>query len=304
MSTQNMEQAMEHLVTFQGAEIRKFILTELSKLAKIEKLDVDALNASVATVSKILESNKQGLTLVTGLVEGNKLEIGKAKEELKTLIAKLIQENKDSLLDVISKTNNTTLESVKALESKVDTQIKDLAKNQEIDTRALCDGFSKSLWNYQNYVCIENTILQAVSVDEATKGNVSKLYLKVSGDHFNPKSSGFDVSEQGSPFIKVIVNGEVVANQQIKAVKMFNQFETFTIACKKITSLEVVFVQDAYEGGTDKNLDGISEDRNLYVFEATINDVDVRSKLMTKIANKTSAFQECLYSQCSLFLVS
>ena len=122
--------------------------------------------------------------------------------------------------------------------------------------------------------------------------------------HINPKTSGFDVSELGSPFIKVIVNGEVVANQQIKAVKMFNQFETFTIACKKITSLEVVFVQDAYEGGTDKNEDGISEDRNLYVFEATINDVDIRPKLMTKIADKTSAYQECLYSQCSLFLVS
>lgn len=295
---------MEHIVTFQGAEIRNFILAEIGKISKLEKIDVDALNASVATISKILESNKQGLSLVTGLVEGNKLEIGKAKDELKTLISTIVQENKSLLLEAIAKGDSSVLESVKALETKVDTQFKDLAKHQEIDTRTICDGFSKSLWGYTTYVCVDNTLIQAVSNDDIAKNNVAKLYLKVSGDNFNPKTSGFDVSELGSPFIKVIVNGEVVANQQIKAVKMFNQFETITIACKKITSLEVVFVQDAYEGGTDKNEDGISEDRNLYVFEATVNDVDIRPKLMTKIADKTSAYQECLYSQCSLFLVN
>lgn len=59
MSTaQNLEQAMEHIVTFQGAEIRNFILAEIGKISKLEKIDVDVLNASVATVNKILESNK------------------------------------------------------------------------------------------------------------------------------------------------------------------------------------------------------------------------------------------------------
>ena len=46
-------------------------------------------------------------------------------------------------------------------------------------------------------------------------------------------SSGFDVSEQGSPFIKVIVNGKPVLTQQIKAVKMFNQFELFNLVVEK-----------------------------------------------------------------------
>ena len=76
---QYIEAVLEHLVSVPGAEIRQFILTEISKIAKIEKIDVNDLAISIDTVPKILEANKQGLSLFNGLVEGNKLEIGKAK---------------------------------------------------------------------------------------------------------------------------------------------------------------------------------------------------------------------------------
>ena len=79
MTTQNIEAALEHLVSIQDAEIRQFILTEIIKIDKIEKIDVNVLDISIDTVPKILEANKQGLSLFNGLVEGNKLEIGKAK---------------------------------------------------------------------------------------------------------------------------------------------------------------------------------------------------------------------------------
>jgi hypothetical protein len=61
-----------------------------------------------------------------------------------------------------------------------------------------------------------------------------------------------------------------------------------------------LFVTDAYEGGTDKNTDGISEDRNLYIFEADVDGVSIKPKLTFKNNNTVTPFAECLYNQCSL----
>ena len=101
------------------------------------------------------------------------------------------------------------------------------------------------------------------------------INIRISGDHYDPKN-GDDVGA-GSPKFQVFVNGEllVIDGQKTFTVEAERgDWENFRVEVPSsidIDSVDVKFVNDAWEGRGDKDGDGVAgEDRNLIVDKLNI----------------------------------
>tara|TARA_R110002096_G_scaffold280294_1_gene474426 strand:- start:807 stop:6806 length:6000 start_codon:yes stop_codon:yes gene_type:complete len=118
------------------------------------------------------------------------------------------------------------------------------------------------------------SVADAPTLIVQNSGN-TPLNIRISGDHYDPKN-GDDVGA-GSPQFQVFVNGESV---EIDGKKTFTveaergDWENFRVELPsgiEINSVDVKFVNDAWEGRGDKDGDGVSgEDRNLIVDKLNI----------------------------------
>jgi hypothetical protein len=565
MAKENKKQAkMKHLVSHQGSEIKKYIKKEISKYTRLQNLDPIELEKTIEVVEEIIKNNAKGLTLVKGIVEGNKNEIKRAKKVLGELIVTEIKKLTDSVeedleelsANIVKKITKAYKSDLEALEERVDIKLKELAKSEEMDVLELCSDFTASLWGDGNYILLAEKIvnmnrvninskingeyilntnlhqhgfkgdefIKVSTVDRFTlsgnleingqvdvkdkpnqylgyaaydidkklilshhimkssgatdtyfasdvkpgdkelhiedctgwcgvdgkdvnriysksivwygyknskgfvypdftytrytsvrdlwaNGNVVKqedgtwkiklkkawsgpeikkgtavrnnnsggtyqyvtcpgreleagnysfsaefggevitdgvnhynkwrpgteyiktlvltnyytktdvnviwsdikfesiestgneVYLKVSGDHFNPMDSGLDFGKKGSPLMRVRINDKLLVDEYIDAVKIFNQYQEFKIySPEEVKKVEVQFVRDAWEGGKDKNLDGLSEDRNLWVFETRVNGKELKPEDGVYQTGKTQrAIQEGMFWQGSL----
>lgn len=254
-----MQEKLENLVSYQGAEIRKFILENIKDYIKIQNLDPAKLQETINNIKTLIDGNLSSVKSIMDLVEGNKNALERAKQELKDLILSSNTELSTNIrLELIGKMDvgNT------ALRAELAAVKKELSFRQEINVSALTNTFAKSLWNFSDFICTK----------DVTVGSGEYTYrFKLSGDHFNPNATAFDIGI-GSPEVSIVINGKELYRDKVLAVKFMNQYEYITIkVTEPLKNLGITFVQDAWEGGTDRNNDGMSEDRNLHVFEVTEN---------------------------------
>ena len=102
-----------------------------------------------------------------------------------------------------------------------------------------------------------------------SSGNIP-INIRISGDHYDPKN-GDDVGA-GSPQFQVFINGEAITVDGQKTFTVDAErgsWENFRFEVSpdtEISSVDVKFINDAWEGRGDKDGDGVAaEDRNLIV---------------------------------------
>ena len=254
-----MQEQLENLISYQGAEIRKFIQETIKDYVKIQNIDPVKLQETITNIKTLVDSNLSSVKSIMDLVEGNKNALERAKQELKDLILNSNTEiSKTIRSDLLGKID----EVASAIRTELAAAKKELSFRQEINVAALTNIFAKSLWNYSDYICTK----------DITVGTGELTYrFKLSGDHYNPNATAFDVGV-GSPEVSIVINGKELYKDKVLAIKFMNQYEYITIKTNEpLKTLAITFVQDAWEGGSDKNNDGMSEDRNLHVFEVTEN---------------------------------
>jgi hypothetical protein len=254
-----MQEKFENLVSYQGAEIRKFILENIKDYIKIQNLDPVKLQETINNIKTLIDGNLSSVKSIMDLVEGNKNALERAKQELRDLILSSNTELSTSIrLELLGKMDVSNT----ALRAEIASVKKELSFRQEINVSALTNTFAKSLWNYSDFICTK----------DITVGSGEYSYrFKLSSDHFNPNAIAFDVGV-GSPEVSIVLDGKELYKDKVLAVKFMNQYEYITIKTNEpFKSLKLTFITDAWEGGTDRNNDGMSEDRNLHVFEVTEN---------------------------------
>lgn len=256
----------ENLLSMQAAEIRKFVLEQIKDLVTIHKLNPVELEKTIKDITALVQSNEGNVKSIIDLVNGNKNAIERATQELKDLIVK----SDESTLKLIRQEYIEALtKSNKDLNDRIDAMQKDLSFRTSINPHLLINAFSKTLWNYTDYICTKDSVFGS---------GFNSVKLQLSGDHFNALAVSDDVG-LGSPTAVIFINGKEVHKQKIFAVKMLNQYEYLTIrTSENITEISVRMEVDAWEGGSDRNSDGMSEDRNLRIFELYINDRKIEQK--------------------------
>lgn len=283
-----LQQQLENLVSYQGAEIRKFILENIKDYIRIQNLDPVELEKTITSIKTLIDSNLSSVKSVIDLVEGNKNAIERAKQELKDLILS----SNIELGTIVKNELTSKIESVNtSLESQLATVKKDLLRQQEVNSSMLVNVFAKSLWNYTDYICTKDLVVGT---------GTNSVRFKLSADHYNPKNVAFDEGE-GSPSITIVINDKQMYSAKVLAVKYLNQYEYVTIKSNEpLKSFSVNFITDAWEGGSDKNDDGVSEDRNLYLFEVLDNNVVLdKTKFTYFINNNANTFEDVMRCQGS-----
>ena len=134
------------------------------------------------------------------------------------------------------------------------------------------DGENDSL--VQSFEIDVTGVADAPILSVQSSGDIP-INIRISGDHYDPKN-GDDVGA-GSPQFQVFVNGKAI---EVDGQKTFSveaergSWENFRIEVPSgtdISSVDVKFVNDAWEGRGDKDGDGVSgEDRNLIVDKLNI----------------------------------
>lgn len=264
----SQQKQLEGLLSMQGAEIRKFISDQIKDLVKVQNLDPAELSKTIESIKTLIDGNLKDVKSIIDLVNGNKNAIDRASQELKDLIMKTNTDSMSALkLEIaksISDQNNALLAKIEELRQQSNFRT-------ALDVPALFNAFTKSLWNYSDYICTRDTTVG--------KGAFATR-IKLSADHFNPNSVAFDIGV-GSPEVEIIVLGQVVYKDKVSSVKYLNQYEYITILTESpLNECSIRFTNDAWEGGSDKNNDGISEDRNLHVFEILSNGKVIDQSLL------------------------
>ena len=250
---------LEGLLSMQGAEIRKFISDQIKDLVRVQNLDPAELAKTIDSIKTLIDGNLKDVKGIIDLVNGNKNAIDRASQELKDLIMKTNTDSVSALKLEMTKSMN---EQNLALVTKIEELRQQNNFRTALDVPALFNAFAKSLWNYSDYICTRNITVG--------KGTYSTRF-KLSADHFNASAVAFDIGI-GSPEVEITIAGSVVYKDKVLSVKYLNQYEYITVLTETpVNECTVRFTNDAWEGGSDKNDDGISEDRNLHVFEITSN---------------------------------
>jgi hypothetical protein len=282
-----VQEQLENFVSYQGAEIRKFILENIKDYVRIQNLDPVELQKTITSIKTLIDSNLSSVKSIVDLVEGNKNAIDRAKQELKDLI---LSSNTD-LGNSLRAELNTKIDSVNTtLQNQLTSVKQELLFRQSINSDMLVNVFAKSLWNYTDYICTKDVVV----------GTGTNTYrFKLSGDHFNPNAIAYD-NGIGSPEVSICINGKELYRDKVLAIKILNQYEYITIKTNDLLKdFSVTFITDAWEGGSDRNLDGMSEDRNLYVFEVTENSVAL-DKSKFALGGTIGAFKDVMYGQGTL----
>lgn len=264
----SQQKQFEGLLSMQGAEIRKFISDQIKDLVKVQNLDPAELAKTIDSIKTLIDGNLKDVKSIIDLVNGNKNAIDRASQELRDLIMKTNTDSMSALKLEIAKSIN---DQNTALLSKIEELRQQSNFRTALDVPALFNAFTKSLWNYSDYICTRDVTVG--------KGTFSTR-LKLSADHFNPDAVAFDIGV-GSPEVEITVLGKVVYKDKVSSVKYLNQYEYITVLTETpLNECSVRFTNDAWEGGSDKNSDGISEDRNLHVFEILSNGKVVDQALL------------------------
>ena len=262
----------------QGAEIRKFISDQIKDYIKVQNLDPVQLSKTIDQIKVLVDENIGSVKSIVDLVNGNKNAIDRASQELKDLIMK---SNAEGVATLRAEWTKALGDQNKEMSDQITALKQECSFRQALDVPALFNAFTKSLWNYGDYICTKTVTVGSGSVP---------LRFKLSGDHYNPNAVSGDIGI-GSPEVKIEINGSVVYQDKVLAVKYLNQYEYITImVAPGTTQADVTFTVDAWEGGSDRNEDGVSEDRNLYVFEIVHNGVVIDS---TKL--KSGAVPNIMY---------
>jgi hypothetical protein len=275
----SQQKQLEGLLSMQGAEIRKFISDQIKDLVKVQNLDPAELAKTIDSIKTLIDGNLKDVKSIIDLVNGNKNAIERASQELKDLIMKTNTDSMSALKLEIAKTIN---DQNTALLGKIEELRQQSNFRTALDVPALFNAFTKSLWNYSDYICTRDITVG--------KGTFSTR-IKLSADHFNPNAVAFDIGV-GSPEVEITVLGKVVYKDKVSSVKYLNQYEYITILSDTpVNECSIRFTNDAWEGGSDHNQDGISEDRNLHVFEILSN-----GKVIDQVAMKSGQVPAVLWS--------
>jgi len=285
-----LQEGLMHLVSFQGNEIRKMVNNAITELVKIKDLDPKQLSLTIEKLKVMIDNSGNSIKELTDIATANNNAVKRTKQEILDTIASL---DKDNNINITNKLNELKLSleekmniDNKSLELKIGDVKKELLLEQKLNVFELCNSFTRSLYNYSDYICI---------MDKQISTGNNTLRIKLSGDHFYSKSAAYD-NNLGSPKVKVTIDEEVVYEADVQAVKIYNQYEYININTNKdIKDVKIEFVTDAWEGGTDANKDGLSEDRNLYVFEVMLNNKQLDTKVMTYVVGtEIKPFQEVM----------
>jgi hypothetical protein len=275
----SQQKQLEGLLSMQGAEIRKFISDQIKDLVKVQNLDPAELAKTIDSIKTLIDGNLKDVKSIVDLVNGNKNAIERASQELKDLIMKTNTDSMSALKLEIAKTIN---DQNTALLGKIEELRQQSNFRTALDVPALFNAFTKSLWNYSDYICTRDITVG--------KGTFSTR-IKLSADHFNPNAVAFDIGV-GSPEVEITVLGKVIYKDKVSSVKYLNQYEYITILSDTpVNECSIRFTNDAWEGGSDHNQDGISEDRNLHIFEILSNN-----KVIDQAALKSGQVPAVLWS--------